>query len=34
MSDSAMLLFLLGWFLAAVAGVFYELGKLTRRGRR
>lgn len=34
MSDSAVLLFLLGWFLVGVAGVIHEGRKLLRRVRR
>jgi hypothetical protein len=33
-NDSAVILFLLGSFLVALAGVFHELGKLMRRGQR
>jgi hypothetical protein len=34
MSDSSVLLFLLGSFLVASAGLIYEVQKLTRRDRR
>jgi hypothetical protein len=34
MSDSGVLLFLLGWFLVAATGVIYQVEKLMRRGRR
>jgi hypothetical protein len=33
MSDSAVLLFLLGWFLVGCGGVAWELEKLSRRRR-
>lgn len=33
MSDSAVLLFLLFWFLVGLAGVAWELEKLIRRRR-
>jgi len=33
-NDSAVILFLICSFLVALAGVFYELGKLMRRGQR
>jgi hypothetical protein len=34
MSDSAVLLFFLGWLLVGLAGVIHEGSKLLRRGRR
>lgn len=34
MSDSAVLLFLLFWFLVGAAGFVYELNKHLRRARR
>ncbi len=33
MSDSALLLFLLAWFLVGCAGACHEAGKLLRRRR-
>ena len=34
MSDSAVILFLLAWFLVGAAGVIHESAKLLRRARR